>query len=445
MAVVTAAAYGGSPHCPVMVVACRQGVSLGRRGWRGRPAPLIAGAGLVLGGGCVRVVPQQSDKCHSKATPPYTLLADAALGARHSVVASATQHPSTRQDKKKDEILPHPPHPANRLVAFLQPLWKRRGNPRAGSEPTSRPPVATGPSGRSSRPGTGRTMTSSHRPYHRNHDRMVSDLAAIRSAATPLARDRLIEAFLKKYAALLERLARGFSSRPHITWANDGGDLIAIVTEVAWRMLLDVGTAAETPPEAFAGVLASASRSAIRGEVESGKFTTLGGATGAQRRQRSMRTTAAVFLVEHGRHPSIEELVDSHNKRSRSGRANPVKQGALVSEDDLIERKIIPTDPDALSAMIAESSDESSPLTPAEMAKTLEEIFAACAAVSVRTEQIAKAFCSTILTDSAASGSALGRLVGWSESTINRELKTVLVIARQVFSERHGFCGPEDI
>ena len=165
---------------------------------------------------------------------------------------------------------------------------------------------------------------------------LIADLRAIRGAVG-LERDRRIAGFLTAHEPLMERIAWQFGSRPAICWDNDGPVLVATVREEAWRMLAAIGSRDEVPAEMFWDQLHMRARPSIRELVESGATTGFGGGTGACRRRRSLRTSAAAFLAERGRAPSVDELVEFHNERMRNGRADAIKQGALLSPGGLVE------------------------------------------------------------------------------------------------------------
>jgi hypothetical protein len=231
----------------------------------------------------------------------------------------------------------------------------------------------------------------------------------------------------------MDRIAWQFGSRPRICWANDGPVLVATVREEVWQMLDAVGSRDEVPAEQFWDKMHERSRSAIRELVESGKTTSFGGATGACRRQRSMRTSAAAFLAERGRPASVDELVEFHDQRMRDRRADPTKQGALLSPADLVEKRIVPTDPHQLPE--APTVEEAGLLTRHELVRALEDIMARCTAVSPRTGQVARAYVTAALADQLMAARKLGKAIGWSEATVLRELQTVKRIARQVLQE----------
>jgi hypothetical protein len=180
-------------------------------------------------------------------------------------------------------------------------------------------------------------------------------------------------------------MAWQFGSRPAICWDNEGPVLVATVREEAWRMVAALGGPDEVPAERFWDQLHVRARSAIRELVESGATTGFGGATGACRRQRSLRTSAAAFLAERGRAASVNELVEFHDERMRKRRADPIKQGALLSPKDLVQKRIIPTDPNKLPETCC--VEDAGVLMRDELARALEMILARCAAVSPRTGQ----------------------------------------------------------
>ena len=263
---------------------------------------------------------------------------------------------------------------------------------------------------------------------------VVAELTAIRGAVG-VERDRRIAGFLTAHEPLIGRIAWQFGSRPAICWDNDKAVLVGTVREVVWRMLAAVGSHDEVPAEVFWDQLHVRARSAIRELVESGETDGFGGARGACRRQRSMRTSAAAFLAERGRAAAVEELVEFHNERMRKCRSDAIKQGALLSPADLVERRIIPTDPDNLPETC--SVQEAGRLMSHELACALEEILARCTAVSQRTGHVAHAYVTAALADQPIGARTLGRSIGWSEATVLRELHTFKRIARQVLRQ-HG-------
>ena len=155
---------------------------------------------------------------------------------------------------------------------------------------------------------------------------LIAELRDIRGAAGA-ERDRRIAGFLTAHEPLMGRIAWQFGSRPAICWDNDGPGLVATVREEAWRMLAAIGSRDEVPAERFWDQLHVRARSAIRELVESGVTTGFGGGTGACRRRRSLRTSAAAFLRERGRPASVDELVEFHDQRMRKRRADPSSRG----------------------------------------------------------------------------------------------------------------------
>jgi hypothetical protein len=270
---------------------------------------------------------------------------------------------------------------------------------------------------------------------------LIAELTAIRAAAGA-ERDRRTAGFLTAHEPLLERIAWQFGSRPAICWDNDGPVLVATVREEAWRMLAAVGTRNEVPAENFWDQLHVRARSAIRELVESGATTGFSGGTGACRRRRSLRTSAAAFLAERGRAATVGELVEFHDQRMRIRRADPIKQGALVSSADLVEKRIIPTDPNNLPETC--SVEEAGQLVRHELACVLEEVLVRCTTVSERTGRVARAYVAAALADQPTAARRLGTALGWSEATVLRELDTVKTIACQVL-RGHGVCVPAPV
>jgi hypothetical protein len=262
---------------------------------------------------------------------------------------------------------------------------------------------------------------------------VIAELTAIRAAAGA-DRDRRTARFLTAHEPLLERIAWQFGSRPAICWDNDGPALVATVREQAWRMLAAIGSRDEVAAENFWDQLHVRARSAIRELVESGATTGFAGATGACRRRRSLRTSASAFLAERGRAASVDELVEFHDDRMRKRRADPVKQGALLSPEALVEKRIIPTDPNNLPETCY--LEEAGLLMRHELARVLEEILARCGAVSPRTGQVAHAYAAAALADQPTAARSLGTALGWSEATVLRELHIVKRVARRVLHER---------
>jgi hypothetical protein len=270
---------------------------------------------------------------------------------------------------------------------------------------------------------------------------VIAELRDIQASAGA-ERDQRIAGFLTAHEPLLARVARQFGSRPAICWDNDGPVLVATVREEAWRMLAAIGSRDGVPAERFWDQLHVRARSAIRELVESGATTGFSGATGACRRRRSLRTSAAAFLTERGRPACVPELVEFHDERMRNRRADPIKQGALLSPADLVEKRIIPTDPNNLPEL--SSVEEAGLLMPHELARALESILVRCAAVSLRTGQVARAYTAAALADQPTAAHSLVTSLGWSEATVLRELHTVKRIAREVFRQ-HGVSVPRAV
>jgi hypothetical protein len=274
---------------------------------------------------------------------------------------------------------------------------------------------------------------SQHNGLAHTREVVIAELTAIQAAAG-VERDRRIAGFLTAHEPLMKRIAWQFGSRPAICWDNDGPGLVATVREEAWRMLAALGSRDEVSAESFWDQLHVRARSAIRELVESGATTGFSGATGACRRRRSLRTSAAAFLTERGRSASVAELVEFHDERMRKRRADPVKQGVLLSPADLVEKRIIPTDPNQLPDPC--SIEEAGPLMRHELGGALEEILARCEAVSPRTGQVARAYTTAALADEPTAARSLGARLGWSEATVLRELHTIKRIAHQVLCDR---------
>jgi hypothetical protein len=267
---------------------------------------------------------------------------------------------------------------------------------------------------------------------------LIAELTAIQAAAG-VERDRRITGFLIAHEPLMKRIAWQFGSRPAICWDNDGPALVSMVREETWRMLAAMGSRDEVPAECFWDQLHVRARSAIRELVESGATTGFSGGTGACRRRRSVRTSAAAFIAERGHPASVDELVEFHDERMRNRRADPIKQGALISPADLLEKRIVPTDPNHLPE--ACHLEEADLLMHHELARAFEEVLARCAAASPRTGQIARAYGAAALADQPIAARSLGTRVGWSEATVLRELHTMKRIAREVLRQ-HGVCVP---
>ena len=138
-------------------------------------------------------------------------------------------------------------------------------------------------------------------------------------------------------------------------------------------MLAAVGSHDEVPAEVFWDQLHVRARSAIRELVESGETDGFGGATGACRRQRSHADLGGGVPRRRGRAASVDELVEFHNERMRNCTGRRDRTGALPSPADLVERRIIPTDPDNLpeTCSVEEAGGHAH-----ELARALEEILA---------------------------------------------------------------------
>ena len=267
---------------------------------------------------------------------------------------------------------------------------------------------------------------------------LIAELRDIRGAAGA-ERDRRIAGFLTAHEPLMGRIAWQFGSRPAICWDNDGPGLVATVREEAWRMLAAIGSRDEVPAERFWDQLHVRARSAIRELVESGVTTGFGGGTGACRRRRSLRTSAAAFLRERGRPASVDELVEFHDQRMRKRRADPVKQGALLSPADVVGKRIIPTDPNNLPETCC--VEEAGVLT-RHAAGSCTRVDPGPVRGGVAAHRAGRPCVYGRRTGGSADRGAQPRdRLGWSEATILRELHTVKRIAREVLRQ-HGVCVP---
>ncbi len=96
-----------------------------------------------------------------------------------------------------------------------------------------------------------------------------------------------------------------------------------------------------------------------------------------------------------------------------------------------------------LSTFIADAHEaEESRLTAAETRNLVDEILRRCRLLTERTFHVANEWIGRLLEDQPVSAAVIGSKLGWSESTIGRELQAILRIAREVYAERHG--GVED-
>ena len=220
-----------------------------------------------------------------------------------------------------------------------------------------------------------------------------------------------------------------------ICWDNDGPVLVATVREEAWRMLAAIGSRDEVPAEMFWDQLHMRARPSIRELVESGATTGFGGGTGACRRRRSLRTSAAAFLAERGRPASIDELVGFHDQRMRKRRADPVKQGPCCRRRSWSRSGSSHRPKQPAGGLLCRGSGcahaprvgSCARRDPVPVCGCVVAHRTGCPCVRLRE-----------LADKPTAARSLGTRLGWSEATVLRELHTVKGIARQVLGER-GF------
>ena len=179
-------------------------------------------------------------------------------------------------------------------------------------------------------------------------------------------------------------------------------------------------------------------RPSIRELVESGATTGFGGGRAPAGGGALCGHRQPPSWPRAGPGPSVDELVEFHNERMRNGRADAIKQGALLSPGGLVENgSSRPTQQPAGDLLCRGGRRAHTPL----LARAPEEILVRCEAVSPRTGQVPRAYAAAALADPPTTASSLGTRLGWSEATILRGLHTVKRIARQVLRQ-HGVCVP---
>lgn len=163
------------------------------------------------------------------------------------------------------------------------------------------------------------------------HDEIVA-LSGLAPAAQKRALDRI-------FAQLLPEL-RLFARR----WCRSSGDLGLyyvedIVQETAEELLVILrqfvqGTAHQKVAGWDSYLYRVAERKAHRFFISSA-VTPLSGRTAVERRARKIRRTVAKLSLDLGHMPAADDVVEVLNADARSRRANPEKQGALVSQAEV--------------------------------------------------------------------------------------------------------------
>lgn len=114
-------------------------------------------------------------------------------------------------------------------------------------------------------------------------------------------------------------------------------DVLSLVLESALKLVRDLLDDREGKLErvrSFEGYLSTYVRAAMKGYTGSHAVTAASGMHSVARRRTRYEKTRAELMSELGREPAIDEVVEAANREAHRTRANPQKQGILLTRAD---------------------------------------------------------------------------------------------------------------
>ena len=247
----------------------------------------------------------------------------------------------------------------------------------------------------------------------------------------------ILQAERRRFGAIAYRCCRYGG----LNWSRDEDDLVSIVTEVAWELLLAAG---DPPPESWDGLLFVRSAAAVRAWAQSGAVTGVGGMSGAMRRQALAHRTRVALARSLGREPTWQEIQDASNAAQARSRVNPAKSGALLTEADRQVLAVVPTGlsppPYRHIAHHDPGGEDGAPFDRTQVPGLAREIIRQPAARSREHELVAREWLRSVLVDGGLSDSEVVRRVGLTPSAGMRRLADVRSIAQALCRAR--FADP---
>lgn len=154
-------------------------------------------------------------------------------------------------------------------------------------------------------------------------------MTAPTGARSERAVEHTIESLYPHFRVWTMRLIREFG-RDNFSYFDD---VVGICAEQTWLMLLH-STAEVT--SGWYSYIHGACRNQVRAFFESGAVTAASGMTAVIRKQRAASSARQRMTSETGAEPRPHELVMEMNAITRETRSNSSKQGALLTEEDLL-------------------------------------------------------------------------------------------------------------
>lgn len=161
------------------------------------------------------------------------------------------------------------------------------------------------------------------------HD--ISEEAAAVLAAPEKDRARLAEAFLSGHDALWRAIVKRYIRSSGLPQSDFDDAVQAVRLEV-----YDLLQQGPPPGVTWGQALWQRAQTAMKALAASGATTGFAGMTGLVRRRRSLETMRDRTGL------SGRQLVEAWNAETSKTRSDAVRQGAVASEDDLVDRKMIP-------------------------------------------------------------------------------------------------------
>ena len=233
--------------------------------------------------------------------------------------------------------------------------------------------------------------------------------------------------FLRKYDPLWRALAVRYT-RLYCTRYADLSDAVQVVRTAAFKLLLS-GCPDDVP---WLQAVQRRSKSEIQSWSGSGQETGLGNMTNQVRRHRSL-----IALKKNLNDPEADVIAE-WNSTNIVRRKDPRRQGAIATDDDLIERQVLPEDPMSW-AIGYDDSGLDAVADRSEAQNDITAVVEACRKSSAREALIAETWLVGSANGEAMSCMEIARRIGedkMSRMTVLRLFPHVQQIARQVLADR---------
>lgn len=252
-----------------------------------------------------------------------------------------------------------------------------------------------------------------------------ADAAAV-EAASPEYRDEVVELFLARYESLWTSIARKYSRSCGVRRC-DLDDAAQAVRIEAYKLLLE----GAPPGIRWGQALWRRSEEAIRELSISGGSTGFSGMTGHERRRRSLEKLRS----ESGL--SGAALLEAWNAKTAQTRSNPKRQGAIASEEDLVDHKILPNGTSSWDTAHDYEDPVVEQLLGDSFTADMEEaIVQGCSSEPPIVGRIAHTWFTGTMTGSPLSCAEIARRIGTSRTTVQRAMPRVMVLVREIVADR---------